>query len=77
MRSGGTRAPAGEASGPKPKQSKNIGVCDRDETTSPRLTNGLFRDLVASDGDSIPIHGAFHAALKVWELDVDIGCEVG
>ena len=39
---------------------------------SPRLTNGLVRDLVASDGDSIPVQGTFHAALKVRELDADI-----
>jgi len=66
------------ASGPKPKRSKHspydswFPSCDRDERMNPRLTNGLVRDLVAPDGDSIPVHGTIDAALKVWELDAEI-----
>ena len=38
----------------------------------PRLTNGLVQDLVASDGNSVPVYGTFHAALKICELEVDV-----
>lgn len=45
-------------------------VCEK--RTSRKLTYGLVRDLVASDGDSIPVHRSVDAALKVRELDIDI-----
>ncbi len=51
---------------PKPSGPKNT------ERTSPKLTYGLVRDLIASDGDSIPVHRSVDAALKVRELDGDI-----
>ena len=47
-------------------------VCEREKRTSTTLTDGLVRDLVASDSDSIPVHRSIDAALKVRELNVDI-----
>lgn len=53
----------------RPKPS-GLDVCE--QRTSRKLTYGLVRDLVASDGDSIPVHRSVDAALKVRELDIDI-----
>lgn len=37
-----------------------------------RLTNGLAGDLVASDGDSVPVDETLYTTLKIGHLEVDI-----
>ena len=37
-----------------------------------RLTNSLAGDLVASDGDSVPVDETLYTTLKIGHLEVDI-----
>ena len=45
---------------------------EREERTDGELTNGLVGDLVASNGDRVPVYEPLNATLEIRHLEVDI-----
>jgi hypothetical protein len=50
------------------------GLCKAEERMNIRLTDGLIGDLVAPDGDIVPVYRPLDSTLEIREVELDVWC---